>query len=338
MPSKMVTIPNNIPIGDTPMHLLDYAHSPHLTDNLTEHLKRVLKLPVLPPRFATEKLRSALGTRSLALPMIPKKTNAIVTLLQTDDIPPFHFNPSHVKATIGPTVVNAWDYSIVTAQVAGPVGIHDIELRELSPDHDLTSAESAGRYQLIVQQDWYAAALLESFKQKMRKHTPALTVPEAQLVANTRVSTVIAHFIETHVLWRRATQTSHDKHYLLQEPIDSSHMPTVTSTTCFEPPEHEGASSMVDFLYAFTHFTYEHHDRRALLYGFQASGNTIYASNILDRDYSSIYAALRMNSKPPHSSCSEKLPKARGALRMNSNNVARVNAPKKFKDQASNHL
>ncbi|EGG06643.1 uncharacterized protein MELLADRAFT_86492 [Melampsora larici-populina 98AG31] len=293
----LFNIPNNRPMAVTTMTRLDYGHAPYLTQSLSDRSKRAVKrhfltthstrntgchgvfgVPVLPPIVANNNIRGALGAQALNLPLIPKKSDAMVTLRQDVHTQHFHYDSNHVKVIMGPTIVNSWDYSTYSAQMDCPGGHLDIELREMTADPDVTPAESAGQYQRLVQQDYYAATLLELFKNKMKRHAPHLTVPEANLVAMTR-------FVKSHVLCRRDANTRNDKTYLLQAPINVLHLRTATSTTSFEPPEHEGNSPMEDFLYAFTHFTYEHHNRRALLYGFQATENTIYSSVLLDRDF-----------------------------------------------------
>ncbi|EGF98725.1 uncharacterized protein MELLADRAFT_69126 [Melampsora larici-populina 98AG31] len=129
--------------------------------------------------------------------------------------------------------------------------------------------DSPDMYQCISQQSYYTAVMLDLFKNKMTSFSSKLTVPELRMIPTVWMS-------ENHVL------VQGDRSFTLQEEISHDSL-TTTSDIDYLPPQHEGNNTLVDFLYAFTHFNYEHHKGTAVIHGFRASGNVIFECVMVDK-------------------------------------------------------
>ncbi|KAH9817680.1 hypothetical protein DFH28DRAFT_889487 [Melampsora americana] len=215
--------------------------------------------------------RRTLGKDTLPLPVNNDQGDVIVSLRCLEGTDSIHCHPESVVVCITLTkTVAIWrSQTVHPARIFRLEGNLDVQVRKFI--HTVPPE----KYLSIQQQNYYAAALLDLFKKRIRKHAHQITVPEAQQVSTLR-------FLEAHLLLCNNTGTQ--AAFTLQEKVDMTHL-TTTSDTNFLPPAHEGQSTLVDLLYAFTHFTYEHHHNTAVLYGFHVSESTIIDSVMVDMEY-----------------------------------------------------
>ncbi|KAH9818446.1 hypothetical protein DFH28DRAFT_925924 [Melampsora americana] len=266
---------------------MDYIRNPHLAAHLSERAKRALRrgflaastwlpgiLPpidqVLLPRLMNMARRN-LGQEALALPVINDQCDVIVSLRcpEGTDYFEFHAESVDICITLSETVAYWRSQTVHPARIIRLEGNLDVQVCKYIHTVKLE------KYLSDNQQNYYAAALLSLFKKRIRNHARKITVPEAQQVSTLR-------FLETHLLL--CNNAGIQSAFTLQEKTDMTLL-TMTSDSNFLPPAHEGQSTLVDILYAFTHFTYEHHHNTAVLYGFQVSESTIFDSVMVDMEY-----------------------------------------------------
>ncbi|KAH9823870.1 hypothetical protein DFH28DRAFT_921391 [Melampsora americana] len=256
------------------MQASNYSLHPHLIAKLTPREKRALKHHKQLSRSQLEAARYVLGKEVLKCPPVADhQSDTIVSFRQEGDNPYASYAQDislyiNQRSRSSPWAGrNIYPVHIIRMY---RVGEPAMQVRKCVFNVPLE------KYQSISQQYYYSAALLSIFKQRLEINASKLTVAEAHQISTLR-------FAETHLLLRRQNGGGHQA-YMLEEVIGAHTLPKTTSDTNFCPPTQEGKNTLVDVLYAFTHFTYEHHNATAIMYGFHVQGNTIFKSLMVDQE------------------------------------------------------
>ncbi|EGF98435.1 uncharacterized protein MELLADRAFT_69330 [Melampsora larici-populina 98AG31] len=253
----------------------------HLGGILSAGPTTILPVPIVDncnfvaPPIDAATAREVLGELVLPTPAIDLHTSWIFTL-QTATVgqtAEFSFRSTQTYIDINlAKPIRYWDWaSTFPAEMHRPWGIND--LGSLEVEVQAFGSDSERSHFMLCQEKYHTTMLLSLFQGKLKEIPLLLTVAEAQLATDVR-------FAENHVLAHRNNFGMHDM-YTLQERLRGKvHK---TSDTSYSPPE--GNVAMLEFLNAFTHYTYWRTNKAAVINGFHYVGWTLFHSLIVDKTY-----------------------------------------------------